>query len=157
MSACSGAAEAQHPPHGCGVGSGCFPGLLVVCLIMAALAAVEVSWRLWRDPCRAPEGDLLASMLGEAEAIFAAIAEYETDNAVPVASLQDLVPAYLPEIPIPGWGEEPWLYLGAREDDGVVAEIRALCGEGSGLRYSECFFFVTLHADGTLSQRRRCW
>ena len=127
-----------------------YAGLLAF-LLGSLLASLAGCGRADVQTCREPSQEILQGLRVQAETLLDAIEDYAQSNGTWPASLEDLIPKYIDEIPTPNWGERHWRYRRAPpagQATDVLVDVRC-----SPTRYSMYFFTARLSEDGSRSFR----
>ena len=101
------------------------------------------------DACKSPSGETLEELRGQASAVFDAIEQYRKVHEAYPASLADLVPDYISDIPTPSWGQGRWDYLPPNPEVqrfGLLIDVKC-----KPARHSIYFFTARMYEDGNRS------
>lgn len=82
---------------------------LVGILLLVALICVGVLWLMWPTPDRWDQ-EAQQQTMAAAEPMIQALWQHIDDVGEPPDSLQDLVPGYIDQIPVPVVGSQAWSY-----------------------------------------------
>ena len=106
-----------------------------------------------------PSNEELRATVASAGPIIAAIRAFEAEHRKPPKSLEELVPKYLPVVPLPkGPAKESWVFLSSESAHAPdLPETRAWAlnievrGTEGFLQFGDIFAF---HSDGVYEERR---